>query len=73
MQDNEKKTEKVSAYASLTGFHRAVPIILAALALFTGLCFVTQSTGVLGRGFASFLLGSFSVGAYAIPFLLAIH
>ncbi len=79
MTENEKKTEKVSAYASLTGFHRAVPFILTALAVFTALCFVTrgsdptQSTGALGKWFADFLLGSFSIAGYGIPVLLGIH
>ena len=79
MNENEKNTQKVGAYASLTGFRRAVPFILAALALFTALCFITQksgaaeSTGALGRWFADFLLGTFSIGGYAIPALLGIH
>jgi len=81
MKKNENKiengtresTDKVGAYAALTGFRRAVPIILAALAIFTGLCFVTQSTGALGKFIADILLGLFSVGGYVIPFLLALH
>ncbi len=66
-------TKKESAYASLTGFRRAVPIILAALAVFTGLCFVTQDTGALGRIISNVFLGLFSIGGYFIPGLLLIH
>ena len=69
-----KKDRKIrGAYASLTGFRRAVPIILFALALFTGLCFVAPGSVGLGRYIADFLKGLFSVGAYFIPFLLLIH
>ncbi len=72
-------TKKKSSYSTLTGFHRAVPIILAAVAVFIGLCFVTQatgsqgSTGSLGRAISSVLLGLFSWGAYLIPALIGLH
>ncbi len=69
----EKKKQKEGAYASLTGFKRAVPIILVALAVFTALCFITQNTGALGRAISNVLLGLFSIGGYFIPFLLLIH
>ena len=64
---------KDGTYASLTGFHRAVPIILFALAIFIALCFFTKNTGALGGAIGEFLLGSFSIGAYFIPPLLAVH
>ena len=67
----DKKQE--SAYAQLTGFKRAVPIILAAIAVFVGLCFFMQDTGALGRIISSLLLGLFSVGGYFIPVLLVVH
>ncbi len=72
-------TKKKSSYSALTGFRRAVPIILAAVAVFIGLCFVTQatgsngSTGSLGRAISSVLLGLFSWGAYLIPALIGLH
>ena len=70
MSDNNKKR---SAYSQLRGFHRAVPIVLFAIALFVAICFINQNTGALGRAIAGFLLGSFSIGGYFIPALIAIH
>ena len=69
----KNKKQKGEAYASLTGFRRAVPIILAALGVFCGMCFITRNTGALGRAIAGGLLGLFSVGGYFIPFLLILH
>ena len=71
MSDNKKQNE--GAYATLTGFRRAVPIILVALAVFTGLCFIMQDTGALGSAISNVFLGLFSVGGYFIPALLAVH
>ena len=67
------KDSKEGAYAALTGFRRAVPIILVALAVFTGLCFIMQDTGALGSAISNVFLGLFSVGGYFIPALLAVH
>ena len=64
---------KTSAYSSLTGIHRAVPIILFAIAVFTMFCFITQDIGALGHTISTLFLGLFSYGAYAIPLLLALH
>ena len=69
---NEKRN-KEGAYASLTGFHRAVPIILFALAIFITLCFFTQNTGALGKAIGGGLLGIFSIGGYFVPALFALH
>ena len=69
MSDKRRK----NSYSSLTGFKRAVPIILAAVAAFIGLCFVTQNIGALGPAISSVLLGLFSWGAYLVPFLIALH
>ncbi len=71
MAENENKKE--GAYASLTGFRRAVPVILIALAIFTTLCFFLQDTGVLGRAISSTVLGLFSYAGYLIPVLLVLH
>jgi len=62
-----------NSYSSLTGFHRAMPIILFALAVFIGLCFIMQDIGALGHAISGLLLGLFSYGAYLIPFLIALH
>ena len=70
---NPKENEKKGYYGSLKGFHRAVPIILYALAVFIGICFINGNAGTLGKGIRELLLGLFSVGAYAIPFVLLIH
>ncbi|MBR2965110.1 MAG: DNA translocase FtsK 4TM domain-containing protein [Clostridia bacterium] len=70
MPDNKKKE---TYYSKLRGFNRAVPIILLAVALFIGLCFVLQDMGSFGRAISGALLGLFSYGAYAIPLLVAIH
>ncbi len=68
------QNQKEGAYATLTGFKRAVPIILIAVAVFIAICFFTKnSTGAFGQIIGDFLLGSFSVGGYFIPALFAIH
>ena len=70
---NEKNTKKENYYSSLTGFKRAIPIILFAVAVFIAVCFIADGTGALGTGLCNVLLGLFSAGAYAIPLLLVIH
>ena len=51
-----------------------MPIILLALAVFIGVCFITKDqTGMLGSAISGVMLGLFSVGAYALPVLLAVH
>ncbi len=71
--DNQNK-KKEGAYAALTGFHRAVPIILIALAVFVTICFFTQEqTGRFGIAIAGTLKGLFSIGGYFIPVLFAVH
>ena len=67
----KKKTNAQDS--SLTGIHRAVPIILFAVAVFTMFCYITQDIGALGHAISTVFLGLFSYGAYAIPLLLAIH
>lgn len=67
------KQEKQATFSSLTGFHRAVPIILVAISLFIGFCFITQDIGALGLAIASLLRGLFSYGAYVVPFLILSH
>ena len=70
MNQNESKT---SYYSSLTGFRRAIPIILFAAGAFIALCYFTAEAGWLGGVIASVMLGLFSYGAYAVPVLLLLH
>ena len=71
---NKNDEKKVGAYAQLTGFHRAVPIILIALAVFVTICFFAQSeTGSFGTAIADSLKGLFSIGGYFIPVLFLMH
>ena len=69
----DKTEKKESTYSQLKGFKRAVPIILLGLAVFVAICFITQNTGAVGRAISGFFLGTFSVGGYFIPVLIAIH
>ena len=71
MDDKNRTTD--GSYASLKGFGRAVPIILAAIGIFIAVCFLTGDTGSLGGAITSTLLGLFSYGAYAIPILICLH
>ena len=68
-----EKKKSSAQYSSLVGIHRAVPIILFAVAVFTLFCFITQDIGALGHAISTVFLGLFSFGAYAIPLLLALH
>ncbi len=68
-----KNTGEGGYYSRLTGFRRAVPIILAAVAVFIAVCYIAGDTGLLGKGLNAGLLGLFSYGAYAIPVLIILH
>ncbi len=71
-KDNEVKSH--GYYSSLTGIHRAIPIILIAVGVFVTICFFTASTtGWLGAKIVSILLGLFSYGGYLFPALLILH
>ncbi|MBR7116376.1 MAG: DNA translocase FtsK 4TM domain-containing protein [Clostridia bacterium] len=68
------KNDETPKAVNNDGLHRAMPIILLALAVFIGICFITKdNTGMLGYAISGVLCGLFSVGAYAIPALLALH
>ena len=71
MDDKKRTTD--GGYASLKGFGRAVPIILAAIGIFVAVCFLTGDTGSFGGAITGALLGLFSYGAYAIPILICLH
>ena len=68
-----EKKKSPSQYSTLVGIHRAVPIILFAVAVFTMFCFITQDIGIFGPALSTVFLGLFSYGAYAIPLLLGLH
>ncbi len=65
--DKKKNTSTPS------GIQRAVPIILAGVAVFIAICLIFGETGAFGNGVASVLLGLFASGAYAVPLLLILH
>ena len=73
--ENENKTTKTEEKKEIevTGFKRAVPIILFAAAAFIALCFITKGTGIFGAFISEALLSLFSIGAYFIPVLFVIH
>lgn len=71
--ENEAPETKAQAVPIPTGFSRGVPILLFALAVFLTLCFMTQSTGAIGKFISGLLLGLFSYAAYTLPLLIALH
>ena len=69
----ENNIENKSYYSSLRGFRRAVPIIIATVAVFLAACLLSQGAGAVGGPVRDCLLGIFSYGAYMIPILMGIH
>ncbi|MBQ8320850.1 MAG: DNA translocase FtsK [Clostridia bacterium] len=69
--DNKNTSEK--KVPVLTGYKKAIPIILAALAIFIAICYISSGTGAFGQGVSYVLLGLFSWGAYLLPALLLLH
>ena len=67
------KNKTSASYSSLKGFHRAVPIVMIALAVFLAFCFMIKDMGIFGNAISGLLLGLFSYGAYAIPLLMTLH
>ena len=72
-QTEESLQNGKSYYSRLVGVHRAVPIILVAVGIFTALCYFDAMTGIFGAAIARFLRGLFSYGAYIVPLLLIVH
>lgn len=68
-ENNENK----GYFASLSSARKAVPILLAAFAVFVGICLIIGDSGALGQAVSGLLLGLFSFGAYLIPIALLIH
>ena len=62
-----------SYYSSLSGVRKAVPILLAALAVFVGVCLFGGGGGALGTAVPDLLFGLLSLGAYLIPVALLVH
>ena len=70
MSENNKNK---GYFSSLSGARKAVPILLAASAVFLGICLIIGESGALGQAVSGLLLGLFSFGAYLIPIALLIH
>ena len=71
MNDNNANKNK---FSDLKGIHKAIPIILGAVALFIAICLIIPGImGALGQGIGSLLRGLFASGAYLIPVALAVH
>ncbi len=69
-----KKNGGKARREGLAPLHKAVPILLTALAVFIGICFIIpKGTGVVGGAVSNILLGLFSVGAYFIPPVMLLH
>ena len=70
MNDN-KNTSK---FSDLKGIHKAIPIILWAVAAFIAVCLIIPNLmGVVGQPINGLLRGLFASGAYLIPIALAVH
>lgn len=72
-EQKHSRRSPVADYAKLTGFHRAVPVLLFAIAIFVTICFLTKNTGVVGQAISALFLGLFAGGAFVIPVLLILH
>ena len=75
MSDNNRNNQNKNQsyfWQDLTGFHRAVPIILGALAVILFAGFLTKSTD-FGAAVSIAFRWLFGSGAYAIPALLFVH
>lgn len=78
IQTEQKEQKKDAAQVKMkdgqiVGFQRGVPVLLCALGVFIGLCFISGSTGIFGTLITQTLLGLFSWAAYFLPFLLILH
>lgn len=69
---NENKKRVEYSYSDLKGIHRAVPIMIAALAVIIFAGYITDETG-FGHAISMIFMGLFGAGAWAIPALLVIH
>ncbi len=69
----ELRKKKSEAPGEIKAFMRAVPVVLAAIAVFITLCFITGETGAFGSFVSRFSKGLFSYMAYTIPAFIAWH
>ncbi len=66
-----KKTSQTKS--ELSGIHYFIPWIIGLVAFFILIClFFTKYSGFVGKGINGLLLGLFSGGAYAFPFILGV-
>ncbi len=73
-EHNNNQNKKVEySYSDLKGFHRAVPILLAAVAVIIFAGYLTEETGIFGYVISLIFQGLFAAGAWAIPVLLILH
>ena len=73
-ENNNNQNKKVEySYSDLKGFHRAVPILLAAVAVIIFAGYLTEETGIFGYVISLIFQGLFAAGAWAIPVLLILH
>ena len=70
--NNNQNRRTEYSYSDLRGFHRAVPILLAAVAVIIFAGYLTEDTG-FGHTISMIFQGLFAAGAWAIPVLLIIH
>ena len=70
---NNKNNESKEGATKVSGFARAMPLILWAVAIFLALCFITEETGSFGKFISESFKGLFSYVAYIIPLLIATH
>ncbi len=72
-KDTQAKAKRTARRPMPEGVHKAIPIVLGAMAVFTAVCFIMDGVGELGGVLSDVLLGLFSYGAYAVPVLLLVH
>ena len=70
---SESKNKGKGYYSSLSGVGKAVPILLAALAILVEIFLLGRGGGMLGPVVPDFLFGILSYGAYMIPIVILIH
>ncbi|MBE6634820.1 MAG: hypothetical protein E7617_01280 [Ruminococcaceae bacterium] len=69
----ELRKKKSEVPGEIKPFMRAVPVVLAAIAVFITLCFITGETGAFGSFVSRTSKGLFSYMAYTIPAFIAWH
>ena len=71
MSDNNNQKNR---FSDLKGIHKAIPIIMGAVAIFIAICLIIPGVmGVVGKPIDGLLKGLFASGAYLIPIALGVH